>query len=178
MMKLSEYPESITAPDIRIAPTIRSDSPSSSDVDPGAHVQPAERQPVALPNRSAFLEASGITPTSISPDRVEGYIDLTEAHHTPWGIVHGGVYASAVESAGSVGGAAYAAKLGLNAVGTNNNTNFLRPFTKGRVEVTAYPIQQGRSQQLWQVDIADEGGRLISKGQLRVAHILPGSAAA
>ncbi len=173
MMKLKEYPESVTAPDIRIDSLRRRiENIGSSDTRSG------ENPPIRIPNVSAFVEASGITPTSIGPDRVEGYMDLNEDHHTPWGTVHGGVYAAAVESAGSLGGAAYAAKLGLNAVGTNNNTNFLRPFTEGRLHLTAYAIQQGQGQQLWQVDMVDSEDRLISTGQLRVSHVLPGSATA
>jgi hypothetical protein len=35
--------------------------------------------------------------TVIEPTRVEGFIDAGPEHHTPWGIVHGGVYAMAIE---------------------------------------------------------------------------------
>ena len=126
---------------------------------------------------SAFVAAAGLMITEVRPDRFEGYIDLGEAHHQPWGIVHGGVYATAVESAASLGASAFAAERGQYAVGVNNNTSFLRPFASGRVEVTAWPIQQGRTQQLWQVEIVDQAGRLIATGQLRLANVaLPASA--
>jgi 1,4-dihydroxy-2-naphthoyl-CoA hydrolase len=121
----------------------------------------------------AFIRASGVVATSIRTDRVVGYIELDEDHHTPWGIVHGGVYATAVESAASLGGTAFAAERGLVAVGTNNTTNFLRPLTHGRVDVIARAIQQGRTQQLWQVDITDAADRLIATGQLRLANVAP-----
>src|SRR5436853_525777 len=105
-----------------------------------------------LEDGSAFLAAAGLIITTVRPDRFEGYIELGEEHHQPWGIVHGGVYATAVESAASLGASAFAAERGQYAVGVNNNTSFLRPLTSGRVEVTAWPIQQGRTQQLWQVE--------------------------
>ena len=125
---------------------------------------------------SEFLAAAGLVITVVRPDRFEGYIELGEAHHQPWGIVHGGVYATAVESAASLGASAFAAERGQYAVGVNNNTSFLRPLTAGRVDVTAWPIQQGRTQQLWQVEIVDQAGRLIATGQLRVANVdLPAS---
>lgn len=120
---------------------------------------------------SAFLAAAGLVITTVRPDRFEGYIELGEEHHQPWGIVHGGVYATAVESAASLGASAFAAERGQYAVGVNNNTSFLRPLTGGRVDVTAWPIQQGRTQQLWQVEIVDERGKLIATGQLRVANV-------
>ena len=126
---------------------------------------------------SAFVAAAGLVITTLRPDRFEGYIELGDAHHQPWGLVHGGVYATAVESAASLGASAFAAERGQYAVGVNNNTNFLRPLTAGRVEVTAWPIQQGRTQQLWQVEVVDEASRLIATGQLRVANVdLPAGA--
>jgi 1,4-dihydroxy-2-naphthoyl-CoA hydrolase len=124
---------------------------------------------------SAFLVAAGLVLTSIRADGVEGYIDLGEEHHQPWGIVHGGVYTTAVESAASLGGSAFAAERGMVAVGVNNNTNFLRPISTGRVVVTARPLQQGRTQQLWEVRIVDGDDRLIATGQLRLANVAPPS---
>lgn len=127
---------------------------------------------------SAFIAAAGLMITTVRPDRFEGYIELGDEHHQPWGIVHGGVYATAVESAASLGASAFAAERGQYAVGVNNNTSFLRPLTSGRVEVTAHPIQQGRSQQLWQVEVVDQAGRLIATGQVRLANVDPPARAA
>jgi len=39
----------------------------------------------------------------IGDDRVTGRIELGPEHQTPWGIVHGGVYTSAIESAAASG---------------------------------------------------------------------------
>jgi 1,4-dihydroxy-2-naphthoyl-CoA hydrolase len=73
-----------------------------------------------LDNASAFLRAAGLRLTHVAADRVEGVIDLDPAHHTPWGVVHGGVYTAAIESAASVGATAAVADRGQIAVGTNN----------------------------------------------------------
>jgi uncharacterized protein (TIGR00369 family) len=116
---------------------------------------------------SAFLQAAGLHLYDVSSSRVTGGAELGPEHHTPWGIVHGGVYTTAVESAASVGASAAAARHGQIAVGVSNHTNFLRPMKAGRIEVTATAIQQGRSQQLWQVDIVDQARRLIATGQVR-----------
>jgi hypothetical protein len=43
-------------------------------------------------------------------------------------------------------------------VGPTNTTHFLRSLTAGRVTVEAVPLSQGRTQQLWRVDITDESG--------------------
>jgi uncharacterized protein (TIGR00369 family) len=59
------------------------------------------------------------------------------------------------------------------AVGVNNNTNFVRSMVAGRVAVDARPIQQGRTQQLWEVRVTDEEQRLVATGQVRLQNITP-----
>lgn len=121
---------------------------------------------------SEFLRISGLRLEEVGGDGVRGWIDLDEQHHTPWGVVHGGVYAAAVESAASLGASAAVKDRDQFAVGVNNNTDFLRPVTHGRVEVVAEPIIQGKGQQLWQVTItrADDG-KEVARGQVRLQNI-------
>ena len=57
----------------------------------------------SLEEASAFLRAAGLILDEVSGSRVTGHLQLGPEHHTPWGIVHGGVYTAAVESAASVG---------------------------------------------------------------------------
>jgi 1,4-dihydroxy-2-naphthoyl-CoA hydrolase len=126
-----------------------------------------------LENASRFMTASGLRLTHVASDRVEGVIDLGVQHHQPLGLVHGGVYTTAVETAASVGASRAAAERGLVAVGVNNNTNFLRSMIEGRVDIVARPIQQSRTQQLWEVAITDADERLIAIGQLRLQNVAP-----
>jgi uncharacterized protein (TIGR00369 family) len=60
---------------------------------------------------------------------------------------------------------------GQYAVGLANQTDFLRPHRSGELRVTATPIQQGRTQQLWQCDIARADGKLVARGQLRLQNV-------
>jgi uncharacterized protein (TIGR00369 family) len=102
---------------------------------------------------SRFMEASGLRFTEATGTCVRGEIHLGPEHHTPWGVVHGGGYTSAVEAAASLGASIAIADRGQFAVGVANSTDFIRPISAGTVQVLAEPIQQGRSQQLWQVTI-------------------------
>ena len=124
-----------------------------------------------LERGSAFLTAAGLRLTHTSPELVEGTIDLGVEHHTPWGVVHGGAYTTAIESAASIGASAAVADRGQIAVGTNNNTDFLRSMTSGRVTVTATPLHQGRTQQLWEVRITDQSERLVARGTVRLQNV-------
>jgi 1,4-dihydroxy-2-naphthoyl-CoA hydrolase len=128
-------------------------------------------EPASLEDTSAFLRAAGLVFNEISATRVTGRLDLGPDHHTPWGIVHGGVYATAIESTASVGASLAVRDQGQVAVGLTNTTHFLRSVTEGRVNVEATALSQGRTQQLWRVDITDEAGRLIAHGELRLQNL-------
>jgi uncharacterized protein (TIGR00369 family) len=124
-----------------------------------------------LADASAFVFTAGLVVDEVSATRVTGHIDLGAEHHTPWGIVHGGVYATAVESAASIGASAAVRDRGQVAVGLTNTTHFLRPLRDGNVQVEATALNQGRTQQLWRVDITDESGRLVAHGELRLQNV-------
>ncbi len=108
----------------------------------------------------------------LSGTRVRATMSLGEAHHQPFGRVHGGVYAIAVEGVASAGACAAVAEQGMYAVGTNNNTDFLRPVDVAEVEVVAEPVFQGRTQQLWEVSITrTDNGKLVARGRLRLQNL-------
>jgi 1,4-dihydroxy-2-naphthoyl-CoA hydrolase len=137
----------------------------------------ADQPDVDLSASSRFTAASGFVPTEMSGTRVTGVLELGPDQHTPWGVVHGGVYCTAIESAASIGASAAVAERGQFSVGVNNSTDFLRPMTSGRLDVLAEPIQQGRTLQLWLVTLtrADDG-KVVARGQVRLQNVpLPGA---
>jgi 1,4-dihydroxy-2-naphthoyl-CoA hydrolase len=137
----------------------------------------ADLPSVDLTAASAFVAATKFDVTESGGSRVTGTVDLGPDQHTPWGVVHGGVYCTVVESAASIGASAAVVDRGQFAVGVNNNTDFVRPMTSGVLDVVAEPIQQGRTLQLWQVVLtrADDG-KLVARGQVRLQNVpLPGA---
>lgn len=128
----------------------------------------------SLEESSAFVRAAGFVTEELSGALVTGYIELSEEHHTPWGIVHGGVYATAIESAASIGASLAVREQGMVAVGLTNTTHFLRSITSGRAYIRAQPLSQGRTQQLWQVDVKDSAGKLLAHGEVRLQNVNPG----
>jgi 1,4-dihydroxy-2-naphthoyl-CoA hydrolase len=121
-------------------------------------------EPDALEGGSAFVAAAGLVLDTVTGSVVVGHLDLGPEHHTPWGIVHGGVYTTAVESAASIGASVAVRDQGMVAVGLTNTTHFLRSVTTGRVRVEATALNHGRTQQLWRVDITNDLGKLIAHG--------------
>jgi 1,4-dihydroxy-2-naphthoyl-CoA hydrolase len=107
-----------------------------------------------------------------TPTRVSGSVAADERHHQPWGIVHGGLYTTAIETFATAGGFEAVKDRGQQAVGVNNTSDFVRPHHSGRLQVVAVPIQQGRTQQLWQVEIRrPEDDKLIARGQVRLQNV-------
>jgi 1,4-dihydroxy-2-naphthoyl-CoA hydrolase len=125
----------------------------------------------SLEDSSRFVGAAGLVLDEIGATNVRGHIDLSADHHTPWGIVHGGVYSTAIESAASIGACSAVADAGEVAVGLTNTTHFLRSLNEGRAIVEATALNQGRTQQLWSVDVRDESGRLVAHGEVRLQNI-------
>ncbi len=119
---------------------------------------------------SGFDKLVGIRFEEATGDRVVAVIPVIPDLLQAYGIVHGGVYASAVESTASVG-----ATLWLHgesrAVGIANHTEFLRPVREGELRIEATPVNRGRSTQLWEVAITDERGRMVAKGSVRLMNL-------
>jgi uncharacterized protein (TIGR00369 family) len=120
-----------------------------------------------------FVGHTGIVLTDASSDRAAGRVEINESHHQPYGVVHGGVYCTLIETLASTGGAIWAMENGMaGVVGVNNQTDFLRATKDGVLIGEATPIHRGRTQQLWQVTVTREAdGKLAARGQVRLQNI-------
>jgi 1,4-dihydroxy-2-naphthoyl-CoA hydrolase len=110
----------------------------------------------------------GLVVDSAGGTEVLAHMDVDERHHQGSGIVHGGVYAHVIESLATIGASAAVRDKGQGAVGVNNQTDFMRPFSRGRLDLVARPIQQGRTLQLWLVEITNGEGKMVARGQVRL----------
>jgi uncharacterized protein (TIGR00369 family) len=125
-----------------------------------------------LTDASEFMRLLEIEFDERSPTRVTGSVAADERHHQPWGLVHGGLYTAVVETFATTGAFEAIKDRGQQAVGVSNTTDFVRPHTRGRLDVVAIPIHQGRTQQLWQVEIRrPEDHKLVARGQVRLQNI-------
>ena len=115
----------------------------------------------------------GLEVVEAGPDRIVATMEITERHHQPFGIVHGGIYCAIAESVASTSGFVWLSKQGpgQTAVGVNNNTDFLRSVSSGVVTAKSSPIHRGRRQQLWRVEMSDDAGRLLATSQVRLQNI-------
>ena len=117
-----------------------------------------------------FNRLMGMEFDTTTGDEVVIRMTVRPEHHQPYGIVHGGVWCTLVETAASIGAATWLGERG-NVVGVSNHTNFLRAVRTGEVVTRATPIHRGRLQQLWLVEITDEQGRNVARGEVRLQNL-------
>ena len=128
---------------------------------------------------TGFNGALGLEFEEASPERVVARLRIGPQHLQPYGVVHGGVYASLAETVASVGAALSAARHdpGSGAVGLENHTTFLRTARSGaEVVAEALPQHAGRRTQSWRVAMRDAGdGRELAVANVRLIVVRPGS---
>jgi uncharacterized protein (TIGR00369 family) len=125
---------------------------------------------------SEFMRLLEIEFEERTPVRVTGSIAADQRHHQPWGLIHGGLYTTAIESFATTGAFEAVKDQGMQAVGVSNLTDFVRPHRSGRLDVVAIPIHQGRTQQLWQVEIRrPDDQKLVARGQVRLQNVPAGA---
>ncbi len=123
--------------------------------------------------RPTYVTYTGIELLEASSDRVTGRLVLNENHHQPYGLVHGGVYCTLIETLASMGAAMWATENGLaGTVGISNTTDFLRGTTDGTLLAEAKPIHRGRSQQVWEVTVRREvDDEVAAHGKVRLHNV-------
>jgi 1,4-dihydroxy-2-naphthoyl-CoA hydrolase len=121
--------------------------------------------------KAGFDQLIGLDLTSVDADEVRASLVVTPDLLQPYGLLHGGVLCSIVETLGSVGGATWFGERG-HVVGTSNHTNLLRSARDGaQLQAVATPVHRGRTSQLWSVEVRDEQDKLVATGQLKVANL-------
>ncbi len=110
----------------------------------------------------------GIELLRATADEVTCEWEVTERHHQPDGIVHGGVHCGVIETLASIGAAVVALPRGQRVVGLENTTSFIRAVRSGRLTGTARPVTRGRTTQVWEAWIRDEQGNLVAQGRVRL----------
>nr|WP_067479908.1 PaaI family thioesterase [Nocardia amamiensis] len=121
-------------------------------------------------SEGTFADLIGLRYTELTPDRVRGEWVVKPHLYQPAGIQNGGVYCTVIETLASIAGGIWFGDQGT-VVGVNNNTDFLRGVREGTLTGEATPLHRGRLQQLWQVVIADEQGRTVARGQVRLQNL-------
>ena len=125
---------------------------------------------------NTLVKHLGITFSEMSGQKVVAQMPVEARVHQPFGILHGGASVALAESVASVGAYLNVKERGMLAVGLEINANHLRSVTSGIVTATGTPIFQGRTTEVWQIEIKDERGKLVCLSRCTLAIIAPPTA--
>ena len=117
-----------------------------------------------------FVDWLGLEFVEMSGDEVVCTWSAEPRMHQPYGIVHGGIHCSVVETLASVGAAVWMGDRG-KVVGVSNTTDFYKAVSDGTITATATPLHRGRSQQVWLVESRDADDRVVARGQVRLQNL-------
>lgn len=121
----------------------------------------AIRQHLAsVPNLASNL---GIEVVSTpDPDSCEARMKVDERNRQPFGCLSGGATLALAETIAGCGSYALCPEA-LACVGQNVHGNHVHPAYEGETVIaTARIVHQGKSSHVWQVDVRNESGQLIS----------------
>jgi uncharacterized protein (TIGR00369 family) len=98
-----------------------------------------------------------------------GQVVVRDELKQPFGLVHGGVFAAIAESLTSIGTAVAVAGENKIVMGLSNQTSFLRPITSGTIHAVATAKHRGRTTWVWEVEMADDEGRVCVLTRMTIA---------
>jgi len=128
------------------------------------------------PQPSDYAALLGTEWLDDDPEQARARIAIRDDLRQPFGLMHGGVMSSLVESVCSRATALVVLGDGMTAMGQSIQVNFVRPITAGHAEVRARARHRGRTTWVWEAEIVDAEGRLCAVGQMTIAvRPIPGS---
>jgi 1,4-dihydroxy-2-naphthoyl-CoA hydrolase len=119
--------------------------------------------------RSNFDTLVGTEWLDLDPDRARVRVPLRKELCQPFGLLHGGVMSTLVESVCSAATFGAVRADGMAAMGQSINVSFIRPITEGAAEVSAVARHRGRTTWVWDAEVRDDQGRLCALAQMTIA---------
>ena len=118
---------------------------------------------------ASFSGLVGIEYTDDDPGHTTARIPVRAELLQPFGIVHGGVMSTLIESVTSRATTLVVLQEGMAAMGQSITVNFMRPISEGTVEVLAHARHRGRTTWVWDAEVRDSQDRLCALAQMTIA---------
>ena len=115
-----------------------------------------------------FDELVGTEWLSSDPDDARARLELRDELRQPFGLMHGGVMSTLIESICSRATAIAVFDQGLAAMGQSIHVSFVRPVTEGTVEIEARALHRGRTTWVWDAEAKDSKGKLAALAHMTV----------
>ncbi len=116
--------------------------------------------------RTTLMDTLQIEYTDAGADFLVAEMPVSPKVHQPYGVLHGGATAALAESVGSAASALHIDIASQQVYGIEISCNHLRSVSEGKVIATARALHLGRSTHLWEIEVRDSDGKLISHCKL------------
>jgi 1,4-dihydroxy-2-naphthoyl-CoA hydrolase len=116
-----------------------------------------------------FDELIGTEWVSDDPGDARVRLPIRDELRQPFGLMHGGVMSTLVESVCSRATAGAVWEDGMAAMGQSIDVSFIRPVTKGSVEVRAKARHRGRTTWIWECEVLNDEGKLCALSRMTIA---------
>jgi uncharacterized protein (TIGR00369 family) len=115
-----------------------------------------------------LMETLAIRYIEVDPDQglLRASMPVNPRVHQPMGLLHGGATAALAESLGSAASMMFVDPQKVAVLGIQLSCNHLRSISEGLVFGTARILHKGRTTHLWEIEVRDESGQLISHCKL------------
>lgn len=120
--------------------------------------------------RNTLVEHLGIDITELGEDFLRGTMPVDHRTKQPIGLLHGGASVALAETLASMAGNFVVDTETSYCVGLEINANHVRSATGGVVTGTARPVHLGRTTQVWETRI-EQDGKLICVSRMTLAVI-------
>ena len=119
-------------------------------------------------SKNTMMEVLDIKYTELGDDFICGTMPIDNRTKQPMGIMHGGASAALIETLGSIGSHLLIDSETQFSSGLDLNINHIRAVRSGIVTGKATIVHKGKTTHVWQVEITNEEGKLVSTGRLTV----------
>jgi uncharacterized protein (TIGR00369 family) len=111
----------------------------------------------------------GLELIECSESLARGRLEIRDELRQSGGPVHGGVYGAIADALAVRGTAAGVSGDDTLAVGLANQITVLHPIESGTAHGTATRRHRGRTTWVWEVEVADDSGRVCAVGRVTVS---------
>ncbi len=119
-------------------------------------------QQLNLVTKNTLMETLAITYTEIGEGYLVATMPVNSKVHQPMAILHGGATVALAESVGSAASFLFVNPEEYVVKGIEISANHVKSKKEGVVTAKASIVHKGKTTHLWQVEVRDEEGDLIS----------------
>ena len=117
-------------------------------------------------NQGTLMEQLHIEYLEVADGYVKARMPVNERTRQPMGILHGGANLALAETIGGLGSALVVDLDEYDVRGSQISANHVGTAHAGWVFAEAHIIHRGKNTHVWNIDIRDEGGKMVSTCRL------------